>query len=152
MSLRPAAELRDRALEVLATTREELTTLGVDGDLVLVGGTSVAGALTVGDVDLHLRVPPEAFDPTVALLSEHLAVASPAAWAPTLAVFAVPAALPTGLAVTPVGSEHDVRFTRCWQRLAAEPALLAEYNAVKAEHVGTSEYEAEKSAFFDRLL
>ena len=70
-------------------------------------------------------------------------------WQATLATFAVEAELPTGLAVTPVGSEHDVRFRRTWQLLAADPGLVAEYNAVKA---GGGDYEERKSAFFDRLL
>ena len=45
------------AREVLCRERQHLAALGVPGDIALVGGASVPGALTVGDVDLHLRVP-----------------------------------------------------------------------------------------------
>jgi hypothetical protein len=47
-------------------------------------------------------------------------VVHPQIWQPTLATFSVPASVPAGLAVTP-GSEHDLRFTRCWQLLACTP-------------------------------
>jgi len=74
-------------------------------------------------------------------------------WQATLATFAVEAPLPAGLAVTPAGSEHDLRFTRSWQLLAADPDLLSAHNAVKlrCENLG-GEYERQKSAFFDKLV
>jgi hypothetical protein len=55
------------------------------------------------------------------------------------------APLPTGVAVTPIGSAHDVRFRRSWELLAADPELLAAYNAMKLAG-------GDKSAFFDRLI
>jgi GrpB-like predicted nucleotidyltransferase (UPF0157 family) len=151
--LRRSEDLLLVAREVLARERQRLNALRVPGELVLVGGTSVPGALTVGDVDLHLRVPSTtAFAAVVELLRGAHPVLSPEAWAPTLAVFAVPATVPAGLAVTPVGSEHDLRFTRCWRLLAADPALLKQYNDLKLSAVGKLTYSAEKSAFFDHLL
>ena len=142
------------ARAVLAAERVRLREAGVPGDLVLVGGASVPGALTRGDVDLHLRVPPEAFGDAVGLLRTLHAVVHPEIWAPTLATFTVAAPLPAGLAVTPLDSEHDRRFTRTWALLAADPALLAEHNAVKraAAGAGDAEYERRKSAFFDRVV
>jgi len=153
--LRPAEEFADRAAEVLDTERRRLAALGVPGELVLVGGCSVPGALTRGDVDLHLRVPPTAFAAAVAALRADHPVVHPEIWGPTLATFEIPAPVPAGLAVTPAGSEHDLRFTRTWQLLAADPGLLAEYDAVKREGDGPADevaYEQRKSAFFDRLL
>jgi GrpB-like predicted nucleotidyltransferase (UPF0157 family) len=151
--LRRSEDLLPMAREVLASERERLNALHVPGELVLVGGSSVPGALTVGDVDLHLRVPSAvAFAGVVDLLRDSHPVLSPEVWAPTLAVFAVPATLPAGLAVTPVGSEHDLRFTRCWRLLAADPELLKQYNDLKLSAVGKLTYTAEKSAFFDHLL
>jgi hypothetical protein len=139
-------------MEILAAERERLRALGVEGELVLTGGSSVPGALTRGDVDLHLRVRPAGFAAAVAALRRTYEVVHPEIWQPTLATFAVPAALPAGLAVTPAGSEHDLRFTRSWQLLAADPALLAEHNAVKLAAAEDEGYEAAKSAFFDKLL
>jgi hypothetical protein len=151
--LRPAEEFLDQALMIAAAERERLRALGVIGELVLTGGSSVAGALTRGDVDLHLRVRPVAFASVVALLRRTYVVVHPEIWRPTLATFGVPAALEAGMAVTPAGSEHDLRFTRTWQLLAADAALLREYNAVKlADSADENTYEDRKSAFFDQLL
>lgn len=140
------------ARRILAAERARLRGLDVPGELVLVGGSSVPGALTRGDVDLHLRVEPAAFGPAVERLRTVYDVVHPGIWQATLATFAVPGApLPTGVAVTPAGSEHDVRFTVTWRRVAAEPALLAEYNALKTTGDDAG-YEDRKSAFFDRVV
>jgi hypothetical protein len=149
-ALRPAGEFTDAAGRILAAVRARLIPLLPDHELVLTGGSSVPGALTKGDVDLHLRVAPPDFATTVATLRALYAVVHPEIWQGTLATFAIEAELPTGLAVTPAGSEHDVRFRRTWRKLASDPDLLAEYNAVKL--AGDGDYETRKSAFFDRLL
>jgi GrpB-like predicted nucleotidyltransferase (UPF0157 family) len=134
------AEIRDRLRPVLPPH-----------ELVLTGGSSVPGAVTKGDVDLHLRVASADFAETVARLRTMYEVVLPEIWQPTLATFAVPGArLPTGIAVTPVDSEHDVRFRRTWRLLSTNPRLLAEYNAMKT--AGEGDYEQRKSAFFDRIL
>jgi uncharacterized protein len=125
--------------------------LGVPGELVLTGALSVAGALTKGDVDLHLRVAPSEFDDVVERLRAAYPVGSPQSWAATLAVFELPGPRPTGLAVTPRQSEHDLRFRLAWEALRHDPGLLAEYNALKAASAGTEEYEARKSDFFSSV-
>jgi GrpB-like predicted nucleotidyltransferase (UPF0157 family) len=124
----------------------------VPGELALTGAASLPGALTKGDVDLHLRVVgPDAFAAALERLAEVYRPTSRAAWAATLAVFDVPGGRPTGLAVTPVDSEHDRRFRRSWSRLRDEPALLEEYNAWKRAAFGDPSYEGQKSAFFTRI-
>ena len=148
-TLRPAEDFIADGRRILAAVQARLAPLLPPHELTLTGGSSVPGALTKGDVDLHLRVAPEDFARTVGVLRGLYPVVHPEIWQGTLATFAVPAELPTGLAVTPAGSEHDVRFRRTWQLLAAHPDRLAEYNAVK---LGAGDYEAAKSAFFDRLL
>src|SRR4051794_36970196 len=45
--------------------RRRMVELDIDGDVVLTGGASVPGALTKGDIDLHLRVPAASFDSAV---------------------------------------------------------------------------------------
>ena len=152
--LRPGSDFLARARTILADERARLATVlgGNAPDLVLLGGSSLPGTLTQGDVDLHLRVPAADFARTVAVLRGIHRVVHPEIWQDTLATFAVEAALPTGVAVTPVDSQHDVRFRRSWQRLAAEPALVTAYNAMKlAAREDPVEYERRKSAFFDRL-
>ena len=151
MELQASDRFRAQAERILREQKTILAEAGVPGMLELVGGTSVVGALTKGDVDLHLRVEPACFDEAVVAARRLFAVVHPAIWCSTLATFSVPAELPTGLAVTPLGSEHDLRFSRVWRLLAADPALVAEYNAVKRD-APAAEYEKRKSAFFDRVL
>lgn len=143
--------LLDEARQVRARVAAALSGLGLPGEVELTGGLSLPGALTKGDVDLHLRVQPEDFGDVVSRLRDVLPVASPHAWAATLAVFEVPGSVPTGLAVTPHGSEHDARFRLVWQRLRDDPSLLREYNALKADSVGTAGYEERKSRFFSAI-
>ena len=151
-NLQSASDLIDAARAILRTERARLAPLLGEHDLVLLGGSSVPGALTKGDVDLHLRLPAHDFGSAVTVLRGLYRVVRSEIWQPTLATFAVDAPLPTGIAVTPAGSEHDVRFTRGWQRLAADPALLREYNQLKLDsRADDRDYERRKSAFFDRL-
>ncbi|HEX8488923.1 MAG TPA: GrpB family protein [Propionibacteriaceae bacterium] len=151
--LRPSEGFAADAHRILTAERALLTRHGIGGDLVLVGGTSVPGALTKGDVDLHLRVPPNEFETVVSACTSLHSVVHPEIWQPTLATFAVAAPLPTGLAVTPAGSEHDLRFTRTWQLLADDPQLVAAYNEAKlAGDTAGPGYEQRKSDFFDELL
>jgi GrpB-like predicted nucleotidyltransferase (UPF0157 family) len=143
--------LLDEARQVRRDVAAALTAMDVPGELVLTGGTSLPGALTKGDVDLHLRVPQGSFDAVVARLRRVYPVASPHAWAATLAVFDVPGPRPTGLAVTPLHSEHDQRFLETWRALRHSPALLAEYNALKTAATGPGDYERSKAEFFARV-
>jgi GrpB-like predicted nucleotidyltransferase (UPF0157 family) len=140
-----------RARTVLRRERRRLKGI-VAGELVLTGGASVPGALTVGDIDLHLRVPPPAFATAVDALQELYDVALPEIWTETLATYVVRGE-DVGIAVTPIGSVHDRRFTDAWQRLRTHPELLAEYNEMKRRQADADEatYLAAKAEFFDGL-
>jgi uncharacterized protein len=143
-----AAEAR----AVRAEVERQLAGLGIPGRLELTGAASLPGVLTKGDIDLHLRVTGRSgFADAVERIGDVYRPASPAAWAETLAVFEIPGGRSTGLAVTPVDSEHDRRFRRCWIRLREEPALLREYNAMKLGAFGDPSYERRKSDFFTRI-
>ena len=121
-----------------------------DIELLLVGGSSVPGALTVGDIDLHCRVRGD-FGQALAVLCGRYTVRRPEIWQPTLATFVVPDDRRIELAATPSGSEHDHRFTRAWELLRESSSLLEEYNELKRDFYGTDEYDARKAAFFTRL-
>ena len=153
-TLRPGREFLEDARAILAGERARLAALlAGEHELVLVGGSSLPDTLTKGDVDLHLRVPAEDFGPAVIALRGIYRVVHPEIWQDSLATFAVPAALPAGVAVTPVGSAHDLRFRRSWQLLAAHPELVEAYNATKLRYRDLPDlYERHKSAFFDLLL
>ena len=67
-SLHPAEEFIPGAMRILAAVRARLAPLLPPHELTLTGGSSVPGALTKGDVDLHLRVSPGDFAATVGIL------------------------------------------------------------------------------------
>ncbi|GAB2661672.1 hypothetical protein [Kribbella swartbergensis] len=143
-------DIADEAAAIHTRVRRMLREFGIPGDLVWTGASSVPRTLTRGDVDLHLRVPPESFATTVTMLKHRFPVGSPHSWADTLAVFDIPdQPLPTGLAVTPIDSEHDRRFTRAWSRIATDPATHRRYNELKSHP--TDDYESRKAAFFNDL-
>ena len=68
-----------------------------------------------------------------------------------MATFEIRDEVPVGLAATPVDSEHDRYFLHSWAQLAADPALLEEYNALKWQHHGSDVYDEKKAEFFGRL-
>ncbi len=148
----PASAGLPRARAILDRERERVSDIP-DAILELTGGSSVAGALTGGDVDLHLRVPSEGFEAAVALLRERYEVVHPEIWSAILATFQVPGDELVGVAVTPIGSEHDLRFRRAWERLRVDPGALAAYNTMKRAHAqsGDARYLAAKAAFFEDL-
>ena len=150
---RPAADLGTLPADVLARERRRLGPLVPGAVLELTGGSSVPGALTGGDVDLHLRVDPPGFADAVAALTRVYEIVHPDIWSATLATFAVPGAEAVGVAVTPVGSVHDRRFRRAWARLRTDPDALATYNAMKTAHAAGEEaaYLRAKALFFDAI-
>lgn len=151
-AFRPSDEGLERALAVLARERGRVASLAPGGQLILTGANSVPGVLTSGDVDLHLQVEPAAFAETVERLRTVYDVVLPEIWTDSLATFAVPNEQ-VGIAVTPVGSEHDGRFTGSWDRLRADPMLREAYNALKRAYDDSDDprYVAAKAAFFDRV-
>jgi uncharacterized protein len=143
--------IMDQARSLRHRVELDLHGAGIGGELLVTGPASLAGVLTKGDVDLHLRVAPSRFSLVVDRLAGIYRPASVHSWGATLAVFDLPATVPAGLAVTPIDSEHDRRFTAAWRRLRDDPDLLAEYNALKLEHFGTPAYEDRKADFFATL-
>jgi GrpB-like predicted nucleotidyltransferase (UPF0157 family) len=152
--LRTAEELLPRARAILALEWRRLRGDLPDGELSLTGSSSLPGMLTRGDVDLHLRVRPEDFERAVRTLGATYAPVHPEIWTNGFATFETPVyELPTGIAVTAIGDEHDTLFRRTWARLASDPGLVDAYNAVKLAHEGADDaaYRAAKQRFLDSI-
>lgn len=120
------------------------------------GATSVPAALTRGDLDIHVRVSAAEFSGARDALARVYACYRTAMWTPDFAAFVDPeASIPTGVALTAQGGEHDHRFVLAWERLRREPQLVEEYNALKLRYERSRDvgsYEAAKSCFFTALL
>ena len=104
-----------------------------DAEVEHVGSTAVPGALTKGDVDLLAHVVADAFPTAVDLLADHYAVHQPQNWTSSLASFkdAGGTEPPVGIQLVVGGCADDALFGPFRDPLINEPALLAQYNALK---------------------
>lgn len=145
------------APEAAATFREHKGRIGArlrNVEIRHTGGTSVAGVLTSGDVDLQVRVARELFARARDVLSELYEPLYPEAWGADSAYFTeADSHPPVEVALTVIGTLDDLRHGDAWRRLAADPALVDEYNALKRAHEGrtTEDYNAAKRKFFANL-
>jgi hypothetical protein len=146
--------MREAACRILDEQRRRLQAIVPGGELSLTGGSSLADALTFGDIDLHLRTPEEGFDLASEAISRGYAVVHQEIWQHGLATFEIAGAdPPIGIALTAIDGEHDRLFRRTWQLLASDPGLLTAYNEMKRRHRGSdpAAYRAAKSDFFAGL-
>lgn len=115
------------------------------------GGSSVPGVLTSGDVDLQVSVHEAAFERARDALSELYEPLYREAWPEDAAYFAARDSDPAvEVALTVVGTLDDWHHGEVWDRIAADPKLIEDYNALKRSHEGVSEaaYDAAKREFF----
>jgi GrpB-like predicted nucleotidyltransferase (UPF0157 family) len=135
------ARLRDTLLARWPTARAEH-----------VGASSIAGAVSKGDLDLLLLVASDAFEP----VREQLVASGYTEKADTLrtAALCMLEAPDHALQLVASGSEHERVFLLFRDRLRADPDLLAAYNDVKRQHAADSDerYRAAKAEFIERVL
>jgi GrpB-like predicted nucleotidyltransferase (UPF0157 family) len=139
------------------TQRAKIASAVQGADIHHVGGTSVPGALTKGDLDVQVRVTPEQFADAVSQLSGLYEKSKRDAWADGFAAFEAPAdrlAEPAAISVVAIGSAYDWCGAPLWDLLGAEPVLLRRYNELKTQHDGGrwEDYEDAKNVFFRELL
>lgn len=154
--IRPEAEIRAAVQAAFAEHRRRVLELVPGAEVEHVGSTAIRGALTKGDLDLLVRVEAREFDAAVAGLGGVYAVDQPENWTRTFASFserraAVP---PVGLQLVVAGSAEDALFGPFRDALVADPALLAEYNALKLDSDGEDyeRYTDVKAEFVKRVL
>ena len=154
--IRPEAEIRAAALSAFESHRDRVRALVPEAEVEHVGATSVPGAMTKGDLDLLVRVEPERFERAVAALRGAYAVHQPENWTPTFASFVDPQAteLPVGVQLAVAGSADEALFGPFREALIRDPALLAEYNALKLRLDGEDyeRYTEAKGEFVERVL
>jgi GrpB-like predicted nucleotidyltransferase (UPF0157 family) len=152
--IRPGGEVPAEA--ALSPHRARIARLLPKAELVHVGSTAVPGALTKGDVDLMVRVPADALEPAVRALASAYSVHQPENWTPTYASFIDPKATdpPVGVQLVVAGSKDEALFEPFVAALRGDPALLAEYNALKRRLDGSDyeRYTREKGEFIERVM
>lgn len=111
-----------------------------DAQIVLAGSASCRG-LPADDVDLVAVVG----DVSAAAVRLDLPPLHPAEWSDDWAAFRVAAHPQVDVVLTRAGTDAHARHVLAWERLADDPALLAEYRLEKLD-------AERKRAFFDRLV
>ena len=155
MHFQPELVFRDRALGLAAQETARIQRLIPGAEVEHIGGTSIPGALTKGDVDLVVFVGSEDFSTGVERLRAIYEVNQPENWTPAFASFKDDASF-----TLPFGAQLIVReaetyfFVRLRERLRSDPEALEQYNAIKRAHEGGDPtiYREAKGAFIERLL
>jgi len=154
--IKPGAEVLPSVTAACAEHSARIARVVAQAEIEHVGSTAVPGALTKGDLDLLVRVPAERFAAAVAALRGLYAVQQPENWTPTYASFADPGSRdpPVGVQLVVAGSPDDALFAPFRDALIADPALLAQYNALKRGLDGAAygDYTDAKQAFIERVL
>ncbi|HYH87883.1 MAG TPA: GrpB family protein [Solirubrobacteraceae bacterium] len=154
--IRPAAELRLAVAAAIAAHSARIGAALPGVEIEHVGSTAIPGALTKGDLDLLVRVPATRFAAAVAALRDRYAVHQPENWTPTYASFVDGDSHdpPVGVQLAVAGSSDDALFAPFRDALIADPALLAQYNALKLSLDGAEydRYTDAKGAFVERVL
>jgi GrpB-like predicted nucleotidyltransferase (UPF0157 family) len=155
ITLTPVTELLPQVERVVSRVRAELASWLPQAAFEHIGGTSVPGCVTKGDVDVMACVPPEAFPAAIDVLRVHFAVKQPENWTTQFASFGDDRGyeLPLGvqLVTTYPGADFLV-FIR--DHLLSHPESLVEYNRLKLQSAGrgAKAYWEAKDRFFSALL
>ena len=150
----PYDQVRERAEAAFREHHARLVALLPWADVQHVGSTAVPGARTKGDLDIQVRVPPERFAESEAVLARHYARNTLSERTDEFSAFQDETLeVPLGVQLTAMDGPHDI-FARARDLLRADPARVAEYDALKARWEGgdMEAYREEKGAFFERLL
>jgi len=131
--------------------KQKLAALFPDANIEHVGGTSVPGSLSKGDLDINIRIAPEDFERAVETLKTLYEINQPDNWSKGFASFKDDSR-DFGIQLTATGSTDDC-FVAQREYLKSHPEKISELNLLKQKFEGKSmdDYRKEKEAFFEKL-
>jgi GrpB-like predicted nucleotidyltransferase (UPF0157 family) len=147
-------DVREAAEAAFRAHAERLAQLLPFAFIEHVGGTTLPGVRTKGDLDIQARVPQDRFFEAEAILAARYERNLGSTRNDVFAAFKDDSlVVPLGIQLTAIDSENDC-FVRARQLLRGSPELAAEYDALKARFEGQpmADYRKAKAAFFARLL
>jgi GrpB-like predicted nucleotidyltransferase (UPF0157 family) len=116
-----------------------------------IGAASIPGALTIGDLDIHVQVSKGDFLNTAQKLKDYYHINHPEMWTDEFALFHRKdhPKMPMSIVVVVKGSQFDEHALQT-DLLRNNPALLLQYNDLKKRFEGKSvkEYKKAKREFF----
>lgn len=119
-----------------------------------IGGTSIPGLLTKGDLDLNIRVSQEDFKDVVKKLGTRYSTAQTSNWLETFASFKdYTLGIDFGIQVSVIGSKND-QFLNHQKLLVNNHLKIIEFNQLKKKFEGREmrEYRKAKSEFLKSLI
>jgi GrpB-like predicted nucleotidyltransferase (UPF0157 family) len=144
--------LIDRAFQEHART---IRALVPHAEVEHIGATAIPGAITKGDLDLLVRVPPERFGSTVAALEGRYEIHQPENWKPDYASFKDEAGdVPIGVQSVVTASDSDIAFVSLRRLLRDRPDLVERVNDLKRsfERGDPDAYVTAKGELYEHLL
>jgi GrpB-like predicted nucleotidyltransferase (UPF0157 family) len=156
MQFRPEEENREAVTAAFEEHRDAIAKVLPTARIEHIGATAVPGALTKGDLDLLVSVPPGDFEAAVVALRRRYAVNQPENWSPRFASFEQQpsGAVPVGVQLVVLGSRDDLLFLEWRDRLRSDPELRQRFNVFKRTQTGADpdQYIAAKARFIEAEL
>ncbi len=130
-----------------------LSACNLPGQTFEVGSTAVPGVLGKQDLDFLVRVPPADFRTARETLDHHFPRNLAQLSNDQYQGYHVPSSLDVAIQLTIEGGPYDT-FLAFLTRLATDPEVRADYNALKLAYDGKpmNEYRAAKSQFIEATL
>lgn len=146
-----AEDVGDRVADLFALEKEKLLKIFPTCQAEHIGGTSVPGSVTKGDLDINLRVPAEDFFRVVEELKNIYQINQPNNWSENFASFKDDSR-DLGIQVTVLGSPEDY-YVAQREYLINHSEELRELNSLKLKYEGKDmqKYREEKGNFFEKL-
>lgn len=144
-------EVSEKVSALFDAEKTKLSELFPHADIQHIGGTSVPGTISKGDLDINVRVATDDFNSTTEKLKTIYEINQPNNWTVGFSSFKDDSR-DLGVQVTVIGSPDDC-FVAQRDYLRAHPEKIAELNQLKERFEGKSmdEYRKEKGAFFEGL-
>lgn len=145
-------DISEKVNTLFEKEKAKLSELFSHADIQHIGGTSVPGTISKGDLDINVRVIAENFDSTIEKLKTIYEINQPNNWTPGFASFKDDSR-DLGIQVTVIGSSDD-HFVTQRDYLREHPEKVIELNQLKERFEGKSmdEYRKEKGVFFEELI
>ena len=144
-------EISEQVNTLFESERQKLSGLLPNAAIEHVGGTSILGTITKGDLDINVRVKPKDLDTTLKILKTLYEINQTENWSKEFASFKDDSRH-IGVQVTVIDSPEDY-FVAQREYLKSNPQAVFELNALKKKFDGKNmnEYRKEKSKFFEEI-
>ena len=144
-------EVSEKIDRLFESEKAKLSELFPHADIKHIGGTSVPGTISKGDLDINVRVDQAGFNSVIEKLKTIYEINQPNNWTAGFASFKDDSC-DLGVQVTAIGSSDDCFITQR-DYLRAHPEKVTELNQLKEKFEGKSmdEYRKEKGVFFEGL-